>query len=47
MEFLKFHFINIFIISLLLNISLFEDCPRDKPIFKSNECQAIFCSKEE
>ena len=40
---LKFLIILIF----LINFSLSENCPRDKPIFKSNECISIYCSQEE
>ena len=47
MGFIKFHFLYIFIIIFLLNKSLSQDCPRDKPILKSNICQSIYCTQEE
>ena len=47
MGFIKFHFLYIFIIIFLLNKSLLQDCPRDKPILKSNICQSIYCTQEE
>ena len=51
MEFFKkspnLSFIHILLFSLLINISLSQGCPRDKPIFKSNECQAIYCTPQE
>ena len=36
-----------FLLSISFNIYISEDCPRDKPIFKSNECTSIYCSPEE
>ena len=36
-----------FLLSISFNILLSEDCPRDKPIFKSNECKSIYCTPEE
>ena len=41
-----FHFI-FYIFLFLLNFSLSEDCPREKPILKSGECQTIYCTPEE
>ena len=43
---------NVYITFLLIqliffNYSLCQDCPRDKPILKDNECQMIYCSPEE
>ena len=36
-----------FFFFILFNISLSEHCPRDKPIFKSNECLSIYCTPEQ
>ena len=51
MEFLKkspnLNFMHILLFSILINISLSQGCPRDKPIFKSHECQAIYCTPQE
>ena len=33
----------LFFIIYLFNFSLCAECPRDKPIFKDDECQSIFC----
>ena len=43
----NFIFLYIFLFSLLINSNLSKDCPRDKPILKSDECQAIYCTPEE
>ena len=32
---------------IFFNYSLCQDCPRDKPILKDNECQMVYCSPEE
>ena len=40
-------YIYILLFSLLIHASLSEECPKDKPILKSNLCQAIYCSPEE
>ena len=43
-------FNNIFLFLLIvisLEYSLCFDCPRDKPIFKYNECQSIYCEQKE
>ena len=44
---LKHHCFIIYIFLNLLNFILSEDCPREKPILKSSECQAIYCTPEE
>ena len=44
----------IFLIIFILNFSFYnfilqeeEECPRDKPIFKSGECQSVYCTPKE
>ena len=44
---LKYLYFNIYIFLFLFNFSLSQDCPREKPILKSNQCQAIYCTQEE
>ena len=34
-------------ISFISNYLQDEECPRDKPILKSNECQVVYCTQEE
>ena len=36
-----------FLFSYLIKLSTSESCPRDKPIFKNNECQSIYCTEKE
>ena len=37
----------IFLLILLLNYSICDECPREKPILKNNECQMTYCLPEE
>ena len=46
-KFRKYHFLYIFALLFLPNFSFSEICPREKPIFKSDKCQAIYCTQEE
>ena len=43
----KYHFIYKFLILSLFNLCFTDNCPRNKPILKSNICNAIYCSPEE
>jgi len=42
------YFIHLFfLLFICFNILLSEECPRDKPLFKSNECTSVYCTSEE